>query len=119
MKYQCLECKETFVHSATITNHFPNKVEAIDGTHDGILETSDIMTINVCPYCRSRHFDELKLEEARITSVKSVPIEEVDDWIAKGYEVEALYQKSANLIKREQKKTITVAYLEEVKKEES
>ena len=38
--------------------------------------------------------------EMKITSLKSVPIDEVDTWLAQGYEVEQMFAKTANVVKR-------------------
>ena len=88
MKYQCLECKETFVHTATLTTDISEK---------------EIIEYSVCPFCKSRHYDELKLEEQPITSVVSVPLEDVDAKLKEGYQVHELYAKTATLTKREAK----------------
>ena len=88
MKYQCLECKETFVHTATLATD--------------ILE-KDVIEYSVCPFCKSRHYDELKLEEQQITSVLSVPLENVDLKLTEGYVVHELYAKTATLVKKELK----------------
>ena len=38
--------------------------------------------------------------EMKIVSLKSVPVGEVDDWLAQGYEVEQMFAKTANVVKR-------------------
>ena len=58
-------------------------------------------TYKMCPLCGSFEFDEYKEVQPEISSVKSVPLAEVDDLLKEGYVVESLYAKTATLVKRE------------------
>jgi len=88
MKFQCLDCKKQFLYAATktITSEIDKEIEATE--------------YRCCPYCGSMDFDEIVKEESEIVSVKSVPLDEVDDWLSKGYTVQSLYAKNAVLIKK-------------------
>lgn len=54
-------------------------------------------TFNVCPECHS--FKLSVAPEENITSVKSVPLEEVDTYLKEGYKVKEFYAKNCTLIK--------------------
>jgi len=54
----------------------------------------------ICPYCQSIIYHENK-QESKITSVISVDLSEVDTKLKEGYVVEALYAKTATLVKKE------------------
>jgi hypothetical protein len=56
--------------------------------------------IPVCPLCFSRIYTEYVIDASIIISVISVPIDDVDIKLAEGYEVEALYAKTATLVKK-------------------
>lgn len=86
--YHCLECGSDFVHSAVFRS-----VDIDTGT--------DYIDRHVCPYCASNKYAEIKLETAKIVSVRSVDIAQVDMCLAEGYEVHELYAKTATLIKRQ------------------
>jgi len=88
MTFQCLDCKKQFLYAATktITSEIDKEIEATE--------------YRCCPYCGSMDFDEIVKEESEIVSVKSVPLDEVDDWLSKGYTVQSLYAKNAVLIKK-------------------
>jgi hypothetical protein len=73
--------------------------------HDAELLMNGLFPVNrvenhVCPYCHQLDFTEYTEAKPEIVSVKSVPLEDVDDWLAKGYQVESLYAKTATLSKR-------------------
>ena len=103
--YQCLNetCKKQFMHTAkktklTITIN-------VDLTHD---ETMKIQTQNtegtekqVCPFCDSLNYNEYTEPQPEITSVKSVELCQVDDYLKLGYVVRELYAKTATLVKSE------------------
>jgi hypothetical protein len=57
----------------------------------------------VCPFCSSLEFTEFIESQPEISSVKSVPLEEVDNWLKQGYKVRELYAKSATLVLMEAK----------------
>ena len=93
-KYECEDCKRKFLYAATKT---------ITIETDGEFESTEY---RCCPYCGSMDFDENVIEESVIVSVKSVNLDEVDDWLSKGYTVQSLYAKNAVLIKKESPETI-------------
>lgn len=84
MKYQCENCHKTFTHPA---KHIEREVN----------QPNDYETY-VCPFCHSKEYSEFVEPQPEIASVKSVPLEEVDAWLAKGYIVKELYAKTATLI---------------------
>jgi hypothetical protein len=97
-KYKC-DKGHKFIHPAIrkepYTVYSPKTPMAID----------KLLTIetHVCPFCVQKgienlNFDEFVEPEADITSVKSVALEDVDTWLAKGYKVHELYSKSAALV---------------------
>lgn len=65
-----------------------------------ITVKGDITTeFSVCPHCLLGDYTENKHEQ-RITSVISVDLDAVDAKLAEGYVVEALYAKTATLVKK-------------------
>ena len=103
-KYECEDCKKKFLYAATKT---------ITTETDGEFEATEY---RCCPYCGSMDFDEIAEKESVIVSVKSVNLDEVDDWLSKGYTVQSLYAKNAVLVKEESPETIDcgTTQLEEV-----
>ena len=98
LKYQCLKkgCEFKFL--------FPLKnieTELLGKDSESPLTSTEESL--VCPKCRSNYFDEIEKVEDKISSVKSVPLEEVDALLKKGYVVKELYAKTATLIKKETK----------------
>jgi hypothetical protein len=95
MKFQCQnpECKKIFVYAAkrTSTEYNPN------------YSVKDLLETHECPFCKSPNFEEYAEPKVieKISSVKSVELVEVDEWIAQGYEVKELYAKTATMIKKE------------------
>ena len=91
MKYQCLnpECKKTFLQSALL--HVP----LANGASGALFAES-----HCCPFCHGLDIEEFKLEEAKIISVLSVPLEDVDAKLKDGYQVHELYAKTATLTKK-------------------
>lgn len=95
MKYQCQNptCKKTFIYAAkrTSTEYNPN------------LSVKDLLEIHECPFCKSLDFEEYIEPKTieKISSVKSVELEKVDEWITQGYEVKELYAKMATMVKKE------------------
>ena len=78
-----------FLHPAILTVESKLTVStAIDG---------NTLASHVCPECHSAEISVAP--EENIVSVKSVPLEEVDTWLAEGYKVRELYAKTATLIK--------------------
>jgi len=94
MKYQCENCKAIFPHTAKLTSG-PGTDQRFTG--QVMIERS------VCPFCTSLMVIEFVEPEADITSVKSVPLEEVDTYLKEGYVVRELYAKTATLVKQEAK----------------
>lgn len=97
MKYQCVACSNVFAHPAKQTKHYP-----LGPQLDGEPCALDIERA-VCPFCAHINIGEFVEPQEDITSVKSVPIEETDSWLAKGYKVRELYAKTATLVKLEAK----------------
>jgi hypothetical protein len=62
-----------------------------------VEDATRISETHVCPYCQSLDLDEHVEPEAAITSVKSVDLADVDEWLKKGYVVHELYAKTATL----------------------
>ena len=55
---------------------------------------SETMEFHCCPYCGEKDIQEAA---EKITSLKSVDINEVDDWLAKGYCVHETFSKQATI----------------------
>lgn len=91
MKYKCLndQCEETFL--------FPAKRTSTTYNARSLAEV--MVEKHICPYCYSEDIDEIKLEQEKITSLVSVPIEEVDALIKQGYMVHETFAKTATLKK--------------------
>jgi len=111
MKFECSDCKKTFLYPAKridIDPEFTKRIaELKSGQFLSRLSTASgyepIVETHVCPYCHSLNFQE-QIEAVaanKIVSVRSVELEKVDEWIAQGYEVKELYAKSATVIKKE------------------
>jgi hypothetical protein len=110
MKFVCLDCKKTFVYPAKkIDNWIPSIFPTIPQTTDATVVSQPQKTVetHVCPYCHSLNIDDQVEPQPDITSVISVPIEEVDAKLKEGYAVRELYAKTATLVKLE-KKAISV-----------
>lgn len=88
MKYQCNNpnCKKSFLHTAQLTNY---------GKDHELIET------NVCPFCQSKEYTEFVEPAEEISSVKSVDLAQVDDYLKLGYKVKELHAKTATLVKME------------------
>lgn len=87
MKYKCLECNQTFIHTQKriTTSNTSEQIESWETYH--------------CPYCKSQTYTEYTEPQPEIVSVKSVPLEEVDSMLTQGYVVRELYAKTATLVK--------------------
>jgi len=111
MKYQCLnpDCKKSFIKTAkkssiTVTVLFKDDKPESETSNDNSISTktaTEGFEKRVCPYCESVDIDDLVEVQTEISSVKSVPLAEVDDLLKEGYVVESLYAKTATLVKRE------------------
>lgn len=106
MKFVCQnpECKKTFVYAATLTEQTPASIIAQAGsviTEHAVYPTN-IRTVHICPFCRSLNFEEYAepVVVVQISSVKSVELDKVDEWIGQGYEVKELYAKTATMVKK-------------------
>jgi hypothetical protein len=104
MKYQCNK-GHIFTHPAKKTiNHYnatmPDQ-KLPDGSHIFLGASEEFRT---CPHCGNLNYEEYIEPQEIITSVKSVPLEECDNWIAKGYKVRELYAKTATMVLLEKPK---------------
>lgn len=87
MKYQCKE-GHTFLFPLT--------------RHEGKDENNWVETKH-CPFCMTANYEEYTEAQPDITSVKSVDLSQVDDYLKLGYTVKELYAKTATLVKLEVK----------------
>jgi len=95
MKFECLDCHKKFVYpTKKIEQLFP-----VEGAH----YPTKIIEAHVCPYCESLNITEYIEPQPDITSVISIPIEDVDAKLKEGYVVRELYAKTATLIKQQVK----------------
>lgn len=111
MKFQCLDCKKQFLYAATKTITASDNPEKETIFTANAVPTRDMYETEsteyrCCPYCGSMDFDEIVKEESEIVSVKSVNLDEVDEWLSKGYTVQSLYAKNAVLTKKEYQKEL-------------
>ena len=102
MKFKCLNenCGKTFVYAAKTRKPIDTEAKALTTAAGSLQVTESFVETHVCPYCNSRDFTEYTEPQPEITSVKSVPLEDVDELLAQGYVVEQLYAKTATLAKR-------------------
>ncbi len=110
MKYQCMNenCQATFDHTGKRTEYDFNEFPYLEAKSIAFLHPGDKVVVAsfeypVCPFCGTKAFREYIEPPMEISSVKSVPLEEVDTWIAQGYSVKELYAKNAVLVKKEVK----------------
>lgn len=103
MKYQCSnpDCKEIFIYAAKLIQQDLHAKQ--DFPKDYSYYAEKIIETHVCPFCESLDFEEYIEPKTieKISSVKSVELEKVDEWITQGYEVKELYAKMATMIKKE------------------
>jgi len=109
MRYLCGNkvCGKVFLHTAKLTTYLPVPKEITQPELPLIINgklQNDFVESAVCPHCYSKIYSEAPETEPQITSLKSVPLDEVDDWLAKGYVVKDTFAKTATLIKREEAK---------------
>lgn len=95
-----------FTYSLTRVNNYYNGIGFEDSTKAEFIHPGDhviiaTQTTHHCPFCLTLNISEYQEPETDITSVKSVPLEDVDAWLKEGYVVKELYAKTATLIKRE------------------
>lgn len=97
-KFECMNpnCKKTFLYTA---KRIESKTDMATDMNELIFET------HVCPHCHSLDFEEYvePVIQEKISSVKSVELDKVDEMITQGYEVKELYAKTATMIKKEKK----------------
>ena len=108
MKFQCLDCKKTFVYATKKTEHSPiltvNSTNFLydataNATNMPISQEPTSIETHVCPHCHSLNIDEVPPVKEQIASVKSVDLANVDEYLKEGYVVHALYAKTAVLTK--------------------
>ena len=110
-QYVC-ERGHIFLFPKIVTEHTGKNVRVMldTKTEDKLVAEPGLdwleVSLHVCPVngCHSTDIKEYFTAEPDILSVKSVPLEEVDGWLAKGYVVHELYAKSATIKKTEEKK---------------
>ena len=100
VKYQC-DKGHIFIHPAKYT--LSQTTTALAASIAENRTVTNTLEKQLCPFCESYVLSEFVEVEVDITSVKSVPLEEVDAWLAKGYKVRELYAKTATLIQTEAK----------------
>lgn len=102
MKFECLnsDCKKTFLYLAKVTDYICG----------GASYPARTIEIHVCPHCQSLNFQEYvePVIVEKISSVKSVELDKVDEMITQGYEVKELYAKTATMIKKEKQDNVTI-----------
>ena len=91
----CNICNRTFPYAAKKT---------LTVTQDGLepkVSQGEVFTVEVpvCPYCYTPYIAEAQPQVFNITSVKSVDLAQVDEYLAQGYTVKELYAKTATLVK--------------------
>ena len=101
MKTKILKCK--FQQEFDEVNKLLNAGYALNTEvkNTGIISTEDSVVYHL--RCLSPEEKQIQNElsaESKITSVKSVPLESVDEHLADGYEIHELYAKTATLVKR-------------------
>lgn len=113
MKLRCLNpsCAKTFLYAAklvTVRNTTTTIEQDYLGTSASSIKIPETTTqeFHVCPYCNNVNIDEFVEPQQEITSVKSVNLEDVDEWLGKGYVVRELYAKTATLIKKGEKSSL-------------
>ena len=105
MRYQCVDptCKAIFSHPAKQTKL--TMTLSIDLKDDEAMKLQTQNTegteTHVCPVCHGLFFVEYVEPQPEITSVKSVDLCQVDDYLKLGYVVRELYAKTATLVKLE------------------
>ena len=98
MKYMCLGCGKKFLFMAKLVavadlNEFVQYATEEKKTYEDTIESY------VCPYCKSLNIDEYAEPVADVLSVKQVPIEEADTYLAQGYKIKEYYAKAVTIIK--------------------
>ncbi len=106
MKYLCCNGHK-FIHPAKLVYHDYSKTDETEQKIGAIsiIEPLVIATeeYSVCPDCGVTAYIEYVEAEPEITSVKSVDLSQVDDYLKMGYVVRELYAKTATLCKMEAK----------------
>lgn len=75
------------------------------GSNNLFYAPLDFAEFYCCPHCNDENttFEEYVKPEPEITSVRSVDLSQVDDYLKQGYVVRELYAKTATLVKMEVK----------------
>lgn len=95
MKYACLTCKKSFIHTAQLTNY---------GKDHELIET------NVCPFCQSKEYEEVKEADTAVQNVYiyelgTGPQTALDALLADGYVIVNRYSKQYHLEKSKPQET--------------
>lgn len=96
MRYQCNSCKKAFMFTAKQTLPLGEECIADNYKKDAFIRPS--IEVQVCPYCSNIDISEFVEPLPEITSVKSVDLAQVDDYLKQGYTVKELYAKTATLV---------------------
>ena len=105
MKYECLDCKKTFIYAAKKTTLLISDAKDLLVAMRNLTIPSSQFETHVCPYCQSLNIDEQIETQPNINSVISVPIEDVDAKLKEDYVVRELYAKTATLVKLDKKES--------------
>lgn len=103
MKYLCID-GHVFVHPAKLTLPKEGSEKSLALIQLGsmaCITAFPTIEMQVCPVCESHIYTEFVEAEPEITSVKSVDLSQVDDYLKLGYVVRELYAKTATLVKTE------------------
>ncbi len=102
MKYQC-DLGHQFIHPATrTTNESPTTYQDLRVSSSAasvpVVSVAVSVESSVCPFCYSLVFDEIP--EPQVESIKSVDINEADQYLKDGYEIVDRYAKSVTVVKK-------------------
>lgn len=100
MKYQCPDGHIFVIPGRIIAANAPEKALNFEEMHNVVTITYETAC---CPICKDTKFSEYVEPQPEITSVKSVDLAQVDDFLKQGYTVRELYAKTATLVKLEAK----------------
>ena len=103
--YQC-DKGHKFIHAAKLTSSLPASEETAKVAKEQELPLFDSVETYVCPFClnlfvpiSNLNFTEYAKPEADVESIKSVELNEADQWIAQGYQPRDYFAKTVTLIK--------------------
>lgn len=104
MKYQCENCHKTFAHPMKQRVYIKSDADRVIAVGSTFASNpADFSEFNTCPFCGDKNFSEFIEPQEDITSVRSVDLAQVDDYLKQGYKVRELYAKTATLVKMEAK----------------